>query len=335
MGKLLSICIPSFNMEKYLSRNLDSFLKSTMLSELELIIVNDGSTDKTLEIAKDYYSKYPNTIIIIDKPNGHYGSCVNAALKIAKGKYFRIVDADDWVNPVALDELIVTTLKTDTDVIYTRYSNFYESDGSLFLNEDPAKMIWWQPLNLNNLCFKNYVHMHQITYRTQFLKDIEYIQTERVCYTDTEYVYKPIIQAKDIYCLNTSLYQYYIGRDDQSMSSSVLLKNFNHLYTVLLSIINFPRPKFVNNNFVTLYKCYVNALLGMLIDCLFASQCRNKAWNSQLHDICKRLESQNFDLSHYLSYSIRGCCWFKWWLSDTIFSRFKLRLLFTLLRLKN
>ena len=77
MSKVLSVCVPSYNMEKYLNRCIDSFLVPEVLDQLEIIIVNDGSTDGTLSIANEYKTKYPQSIVVIDKPNGHYGSCVN------------------------------------------------------------------------------------------------------------------------------------------------------------------------------------------------------------------------------------------------------------------
>lgn len=229
-------------MEKYLSRNLDRFLDCEILEQLELIIVNDGSTDDTLLIANRYKNRYPDTITVINKPNGHYGSCVNAALRLAKAKFFRIVDADDWVDTCALKQMLLALKDLDADVVYTRYENVYEKDGSHLIVEDPAKMVWRKKINVSDVHFDKYVHMHQITYRTQFLNDIDYVQTEGVCYTDTEYVYMPLIQAKSIYCLDVTLYQYYVGRDDQSMAPSILMKNFCHLSKVLKSILLYPRP---------------------------------------------------------------------------------------------
>lgn len=331
MNKLLSVCIPSYNMERYLSRNLESFLDSDCLDKLELIIVNDGSTDNTLEIANEYKARYPNTVVVIDKPNGHYGSCVNAALKIASAKYFRIVDADDWVDTKSLKTLLQTLDTIDTDVVYTKYSNFYEKDGSTVINDDPAEITWNTPTDLNDIRFDKYVHMHQITYLTQFLRGINYIQTEGVCYTDTEYVFKPMVQARNIYCVDVSLYQYYIGRNDQSMSPNVLMKNFGHLKKVLLSILDYPQPSYTNNNYEFLRKYYIYTLLGMLVDCLYASRCRNKDWNSDLRSICNLIKTKGIDLSRYLSFSIKGCHWFRWWLDNTVLSRCKLRILFYLI----
>lgn len=336
MNKLLSICVPSYNMEKYISRNLDSFLQSDQVEALELIVVNDGSTDKTLKIINGYKEKYPKIIKVIDKPNGHYGSCVNAALAVATGKYFRIVDADDWVNSDSLTELVNILRDIQTDVVYTRYSNYHESRGEYELNEDPAKnLIWRKVLNVNEVAFDKYVHMHQITYRTDFLHAINYTQTEGVCYTDTEYVYMPMIQARDIYFLNVSLYQYFIGRDDQSMSPNVLMKNFNHLHKVLTSIVSYPKPHYINKQYCFLKEYYINTLMGMLVDCIYADQCRNKDWSRKLHQIYKEVSNANIDISRFLTFNIKGCYWFKWWLEDSFFSRMKLRLLFRFINMKH
>ena len=318
-------------MEKYLSRNLDSFVKSGCLDVIELIIVNDGSTDRTLDIAKEYNNRHKNSITIIDKSNGHYGSCVNAALKIAIGKYFRIVDADDWVNPEALAIMVNELKDINTDVVYTRYSNYLEKESKFELNEDPGNLIWYKPMRLDDIKFDKYVHMHQITYRTEFLRNIRYIQTEGVCYTDTEYVFKPLGCARDIYCLDISLYQYYIGRDDQSMSTRVLMKNFMHLHKVLLSIINHPHPTYTNANYEFLRQYFIKVLFGMLVDCLYASQCHNDEWNRLLREISSLLVSSGFDLSPYLEFSIRGCHWFRWWLEDSWYNRLKLKALFALI----
>ena len=94
--KVLSLCIPSYNMEAYLGRCVDSLLAEEVIDKLEIIIVNDGSKDRTLEIANAYRDRYPQSVVVVDKPNGHYGSTVNAALKVATGRYFRLLDADDW-----------------------------------------------------------------------------------------------------------------------------------------------------------------------------------------------------------------------------------------------
>ena len=233
MEKILSVCIPSYNMEGFLGRCVDSMLVSEVLDKLEIIIVNDGSKDETLSIANNYKQKYPNSIIIIDKPNGHYGSCVNEALKVATGKYFRIVDADDWVDSESFKKMIVTALVTDVDVFFTKCM-----DCDFKINQQiPRKytdIIYDTILDLNEYRVPEcLLSMHSLTYRTQLLKDINYKQTEGICYTDTEYVCFPMCQARTLYAMNNFLYQYYIGRDDQSMAFNSIERNLNHTYPLI------------------------------------------------------------------------------------------------------
>lgn len=321
-------------MEMYLPRNIDSFIASNCCDDIELIIVNDGSTDRTLEVAKKYQMRYPKTIKIIDKPNGHYGSCVNAALKVSQGKYFRIVDADDWVDPTALKRVVEILPNVNTDVVYTRFSSFYEGNGKLETNAEPIEPEWNKPVLIDTLEINFYLHMHQLWYRTDFLKSIKYKQTEGVCYTDTEYVFIPLSNAKDIYAIKESVYQYYVGREDQSMSTSVLMKNFKHLNKVFQNIYKYSVTKFSNRKSEDLRIYYLSVLFGMMIDCLYASQCKNTEWNDMMREASQMLSSKNVDLSKYLNQEIRGCKWFKWWYENTFLSNVKLRLLFFLINLR-
>mgnify|MGYP002624493917 CR=1 FL=1 len=93
MNKTLTIVVPTYNMDRYLERCLDSLILPEMLMErLEVLVVNDGSKDKSSEIAHSYEKKYPQTFRVIDKENGNYGSCVNRGLKEATGKYIKNLD---------------------------------------------------------------------------------------------------------------------------------------------------------------------------------------------------------------------------------------------------
>ena len=98
--KVLTVLIPVYNTEKYIKRCLDSLLVPETLNDIEVIVVNDGSKDHSVEIVKTYVEKYPQTVVLIDKENGGHGSTINAGLKAAKGKYFRVLDSDDWFNTI-------------------------------------------------------------------------------------------------------------------------------------------------------------------------------------------------------------------------------------------
>lgn len=247
MSKLLSICIPSYNMEQLLGRCVDSMLVDEVLDRLEIIIVNDGSKDGTLSIANEYKSRYPGSVVVIDKPNGHYGSCINASLKIATGKYFRIVDADDWVDSQALVTLVRKMDELDVDCICTKYA--IQKEGEDHPTAQPIDAVFDTVLDLNQYklpigCF----HMHCLTYKTELLRKIGYVQTEGVCYTDTEYLYVPLSCAENIYFMDIAVYQYLLDRGGQSMSRDQLVKNNGHFLKVMKSISNWHQAKLPFNS---------------------------------------------------------------------------------------
>ena len=127
--KILSIAVPVYNTEKYLRRCVDSMLVSSILENIEIILVNDGSKDGSINIMNEYKEKYPNTVVVIDKENGGHGSTINAALKVATGKYFRVLDSDDWFDSYNF-EIFVNKLKDeDTDLVITNYKKEFIYSG--------------------------------------------------------------------------------------------------------------------------------------------------------------------------------------------------------------
>lgn len=104
--KLLSVAIPCYNSEAYMSKCINSLLIGG--EEVEIIIVDDGSSDRTAEIADDYAEKYPTIVKAIHQENGGHGQAVNTGIKNATGLYFKVVDSDDWVNQDAYYEVLKT-----------------------------------------------------------------------------------------------------------------------------------------------------------------------------------------------------------------------------------
>ena len=121
MGKILTIVIPTYNMEKYLDKCLSSLIMPRNMDDLEVLIVNDGSKDSSLQIARRYEALYPQTFIVIDKDNGNYGSCINCGLKNASGKYFKVLDADDSYNTENLCNYLDFLRYLDIDLIMSDF----------------------------------------------------------------------------------------------------------------------------------------------------------------------------------------------------------------------
>ena len=211
MNKLLSVVIPTYNMEAYLNRCLNSLIVPNELLELiEVLVINDGSKDDSSAIAHEYETKYPNTFRVIDKENGNYGSCINRGLKEATGKYIKVLDADDWFDTSALSGLLYELQNYDVDMVLTPFN--------IVNAETMIKTLAYSPNTnageIRNIQQDSYNEigvymMHGVIYKLSLLRSIGYKQTEGISYTDTEWVYLPLYEVDTYVYLNYCLYQYF------------------------------------------------------------------------------------------------------------------------------
>lgn len=251
MEKLLTITIPSYNAERYLAKCLDSLLAKGDFSgafetpdeRLEIIVINDGSTDRTAQIAGTYASDYPGIVKLIDKENGGHGSGINTGIKHAAGKYFKVVDADDWVLSENLP-LILDCLETETsDVIVTGYRTINEISGKTqsYTSDLSGTKV---PEVLHMDAFSERFEQtpaafqfHGLCYRTDFYRSLGISMTEKVYYEDQEYAVLPFLKAETICFLPYDLYMYRIGDEQQSVSYKNLDKRLYDMETVIMKLI--------------------------------------------------------------------------------------------------
>lgn len=243
MEKLLSIAVPTYNMEQYLSICLDSLLldDEEYLDLLEVIVINDGSKDHSLEIANSYKDRFPNTFVIIDKPNGNYGSCINAAIRVAKGLYFRILDSDDFFENKSLLELLkfIRFAEQKPDMIITNFKQVYNSGKEILYKANN--------INYNHIYHQNEISikgqevcvMHGITYKLQVIKDSNLKHLEGISYTDSEYCFYPLTKVNTIIFLDICLYCYRIGRDGQTVSDDSYKKNIHSLFLIINRMLDY------------------------------------------------------------------------------------------------
>lgn len=227
MQKLLTIVIPTYNMQAFLNRCLDSLIVCDNLIDLiEVLIINDGSRDDSSAIAHKYEDSYPQSFRVIDKENGNYGSCVNRGLSEAKGKYIKVLDADDWFDTKEFERYLNCLNSIEADMILTGFNIVNSSNNVASLAYKPhlenLKVYDFQQLGYDDI---GVWMMHAVTYRVQMLKDIGYRQTEGISYTDTEWTYIPLYAVKSVVYLDCIVYQYLVGREGQTMDSTVLIKS--------------------------------------------------------------------------------------------------------------
>lgn len=226
--KILSIIIPTYNMEKYLSRCVDSLISS--VDKLEIVIVNDGSKDSSLAIAKDYQNKFPYSVIVIDKENGNYGSCINAALPIVKGKYVKVLDADDTFESKNLNDFLNLLRDIDVDLVITDYDIINQSGKKLkqiSFGFKPDEILQFDESSCKKLA-NGELQMHACCYSTSIFKDLNYYQSEGISYTDQEWIYLPMSKIRSFYYYQRVIYQYGVGRNGQTMSKSQFTNSIKH-----------------------------------------------------------------------------------------------------------
>ena len=239
--KALSILIPAYNAEHFITRCLDSLVSSLYLDKLDILIINDGSKDKTSDICKEYQTRYPESIRLIDKENGNVGSVYNVGFKECIGKYTKELDADDWINTECLDKLVELLEKTECDLVLNSF-NTVDDTGTNISISYPCKDSF-KRYN-ENLLLCEYGDMivpamHAYTYKTEVLKTIPKEFDEKCYHVDLEYTTFPMVNCKTFIVFDFPVYNYLLGRDEQSMSARSLIKNIDQHITIFISCINY------------------------------------------------------------------------------------------------
>lgn len=266
MDKILSIIVPSCNMEAYLPKCLNSLVvdDEDLLQKLDVIVVNDGSKDRTSEIAHEFEAKYPGVFRVIDKPNGHYGSCINAALPVAKGTFVKVLDADDWyITDNFRDYLAfvnVQCLQADSapDLIL----NDWEEGDETGRNAHRITFSYLDSPNktLADIEFKNghRFEMFAVAYRTDNLRSMGYSQPEGTTHTDKIWIHSPMATVRRFAVFDKVVYHYYVSRPGNTCNAveyyrtyhvqMEMLKRMIAQYNEIKDDLNLPADTFFRNH---------------------------------------------------------------------------------------
>ncbi|HFU4378204.1 TPA: glycosyltransferase family 2 protein, partial [Streptococcus suis] len=236
MEKILSISVAAYNVEKYLENLIESVVQSKYIDKIELLIINDGSKDSTQKIAETYANRFPKSVFAIDKENGNYGSTVNKSLSIATGKYFKLLDGDDWYNTRDLDKLIETLEKNDVDLAVTNYTQVIEGGEKITSNVEGVE--FGRIYKFNEVKLPN-LGMWSLTYKTELLRQCDLELPTGISYTDMIYSVYPMSIVSSVIILDFDVYQYRIGRDGQTVSPASVIKSIDQLLQVNYELIDF------------------------------------------------------------------------------------------------
>jgi glycosyltransferase involved in cell wall biosynthesis len=273
--KILTISIAAYNIEKYIEECLNSFISEQLYETLEVLVINDGSTDKTADIAQKYVEKHPDIFKLINKANGGHGSTINIAVKIATGKYFKPVDGDDWVDTDNLICIIDKLKDIDADLIITDFYHYYSKSGIKELaafdsnhHEIRADFSTFFQENIENSLV-----YHNITYKTALLKQNNISVSEKVFFEDTEFVLFPMRYVNTLYYIPLPLYYYRLDREGQSVSIEGIIKHKADLQQVIKNIFIF----YKNNKNDKNKKKYYKTRILLSLEFYYKAAC-TEAW---------------------------------------------------------
>ena len=231
--KLLTIAVPCYNSQDYMEKCVESLVVGG--DEVEILVVNDGSSDNTAAIADQLQERYPGIVRAIHQPNKGHGGAVNTGLENATGMYFKVVDSDDKVKASAFRTILdkLREYKDAEEKIDLLISNFvYDKEGQ----SHKKVMQYRSALPVNRMFtwdetkhFKKgqYILMHSVIYRTELLKECGMRLPEHCFYVDNIYVFQPMPGVKNMYYLDVNFYYYFIGRDDQSVNQDVMIRRLD------------------------------------------------------------------------------------------------------------
>ena len=302
--KILTVGIAAYNASTTVIHTLKSLLLPEILNKIEIIIVNDGSTDDTKEIVEKYILNYPNTVHLINKKNGGHGSVINKLIQKVTTPYLKLVDADDTVEKEGFIDLVNRLEKCTADVVL---SPFYLAN---LKNNKKIKKGYLINSNKdfenNKICsFKDYYNkldpaLHSITYKTDLLRKSKFRVDEHCFYEDTEYDLYYFLYAESMLLLNKPVYCYWIGSDGQSVNIENRLSRRNQALNVVMNIV-----RFYENNKIkmdaykkTFYMNHISALIGFSYELLMALPSEKLAKNES-EDFDNKIKKESHEIYRY------------------------------------
>lgn len=239
--KVLTFVIPAYNSEQFLDKCIPSMLVNEILPKLEIIVVNDGSKDATAEVAQKYCDAYPDVVRLISQENKGHGGALNTGCAAARGKFLKVIDADDWIVSENLPKLIALLEETESDVVLTHHHTIDIGTGEIKHWRSYPK-VFGKPYTFAEIMsdwrsFDRSLTFHGITYRTAFYHEFGHQLLEHVFYEDHEYATYPCCYAQSITPFDMFLYEYRIGDVNQSVSNANQLKRLRHTETVLQRMV--------------------------------------------------------------------------------------------------
>ena len=309
--KYITFAIPCYNSEAYMEKAINSILPAG--EDVEILIVNDGSSDRTKKIGKQYAERFPSIVRVINKENGGHGDAVNSGLSQASGKYFKVVDSDDWVDEDSLMKLLevikgFVSEEEEVDMIVSNY--VYEKTGV-----EHKKVIHYRNVLPQNEIFRwddigsfhldQYILMHSVMYRTEMLKLCQLKLPKDTFYVDNIYVYYPLPHVRRLYYLDVDFYRYFIGREDQSVNEKIMISRVDQQIYVTKSMISMYDLRLIGSKKLRKYMINYLAIM-MTVSSILCIRSKNAENLQKKKELWKYLRQMDYKIFLKIRYGILG-----------------------------
>ena len=245
----VSVIVPVYNNELYLKKCIDSLLNQDTKYKYEIIAINDGSTDKSLEILKSYGKK----IIVIDKENTGPGDTRNVGIKRARGKYIMFADSDDYVTNNFIDKMLSTLIKEKADIVIC---DFYRVINDKIFHQNKGKAGTYYKGKINEVLLMEFHSVNKI-FKKEYFNNLLY--PKGMFFEDVAFIPKLLLKADKIVKIDDPLYYY---RYNEKGTTNVINFTNYDLYTAT----NMLEEDFYNNGYKDeIEYLYIN---GILVDLL-------------------------------------------------------------------
>ena len=238
--KTLTIVVPSYNVEQCLRRCVNSLLNCDSTADIDIVIVDDGSTDSTPALADELACGSQGVVRVIHQENRGHGGAVNAGIDAAQGMYIKIVDADDWLDPGAYAKVLrflrlqaMNTMPVDmvvTNYVYEKRAENIQTVSNYKHAIPTGRVLTWD--DLRTFYINQYLLMHSIIYRASVLRESGMRLPEKTFYVDFIYAYQPLPYVKTMTYLDVDFYRYFIGREGQSVAKETMIRRVGELLKV-------------------------------------------------------------------------------------------------------
>jgi len=243
--KLITFTVPCYNSAAYMRHCIETLL--TAGEEAEILLVDDGSTkDDTPAICDEYAAQYPTVVRAIHQENGGHGEGVNQGVRNASGIYFKVVDSDDWLDTGCLRKVmarlrLLVHRGIAPDLMLCNYVYEHAADGTShtvrYANVFPQdRLFGW--MHVGRFRPDQNILMHSVIYRTEVLRQCGMVLPKHTFYVDNIFVYQPLPYVKSLYYMDLDLYRYFIGRADQSVNESIMVKRVDQQLRVTTHMID-------------------------------------------------------------------------------------------------